>query len=991
MTPPQSDQPTDDVRRYLNEPEAWAQVSGGLQCIALAIVGNEGDAEDVVQGAWLEALKNPRDGQSQGWMRRLVRFRALDVLRRRRRDPVALVADVPEETSSDMRWKLDAQREVLEAVHALKEPYLSTVVLRYFEGMGPKEIATKLDVPERTIKTRLTRAHAMLRERLGARYQDQFGNWAPALVLFSGHRGLKLGSLSAPVAGSVLMKKVILVAVALAAVVMIPLALQAMNRTSESLTQPAITDADLLDLDSAPELGTPLTLDREVIPKLATNESQEAPTFEYAFPPQAESEVGSLSISVRWFDGSPAEHVKIKIMPWDAADAFVMARTVYTDSSGFVKVDQLAPGLVGIYYSKMGSDKAEVTAGQYTQIEKQAPQGTSFSGQVLGPDGRPVGGAQVFVADSRGGDSLPEPTTIADSAGRYEIKNVFNRSYLSARAPGYSPSIAVETGISTGQPTELNLSLRGNPGLLRGLALSPDGLPVVGARIRIDLPADRGMGIGGRRPGFPLAFVLRTDEEGRFALDEIGSGPMTLTARTATWQPWVETIEVLTGEPSEITIQFERGIQLTGLVLDEEGEPVPKATVLSSQYASLASFRVQADEEGRFLIRGLPPGLTKLRLNHKEFEGLKTSVALSTDTIKPMQFTLHKLQSARGVVLDEEGAPLSHWLVAIERRAGLWSASAWTDDDGNFELLGIPDGSADLIVTNENYMESATRLYLPAILPAQGPLRIIVPDSANPKSSVRLQVMADGKPAPIETRIQLRTDLPLRHRDVHPRSDGSAHLEQLASQTFHLQVDLEGYATQYRSFHLAALEHMDLGTLHLERGGFVHVQSSESSGGGFVEALSTLGRPQQTFNLHAGQGTSTALSTGTARLRYRGSGGATQFAEAEITSGETTEVRFIERPGTFRQFQFARSNGQALRIRTTFTVTDAQGRVHFHNGDLARQLSIRSEPTLKLSGLELGSYRLQLSDPTGQTHESWLNVTSLEKETGGPTVIELDW
>ncbi len=990
MTPLQPNLPADDVRRHLNEPEAWTQVSSALQRIAFAIVGDEGDAEDVVQGAWLEALKNPRDGQSQGWMRRLVRFRALDALRRRRRNPGVLEGDVPEEAAPDMRWKLDAQREVLEAVHALKEPYLSTVVLRYFEGLGPKEIAAKLHVPERTVKTRLTRAHAMLRESLGARYQDQFGNWAPALVLFSGHRGLKLSSLSVPVTGSVLMKKVILVAAVLAVALMVPFAMQAIRGKDEGLTQPMTTDADLVDPMVTSKLGAPEVSDREAIPELATSKTQVRPTFEYAFPPQAESEVGSLEIRMRWLDGSPAEHMKIRIVPWDAADAFLMRRTVYTDATGFVKVDQLAPGRVGIYYDKIASDKAEVAAGQCTQIEKQVPAGTSFSGQVLDPNGWPVGGAQVFVAGRLSRASLPEPTAIADSSGRYEIQNVFDHSYLSARAPGFSPSLAIETGICTGQPTKLDLNLRANPAVLRGLALSPDGLPVVGAKIRIDLPAiwDEGDNVQLREA--LQAFALRTDAEGRFELDEIGSGSIELTARTATWQPWVETIELQTDEPAEITIQFERGNQFAGLVLDEEGEPVSKATVLSGSYASLDSFRVQADEEGRFCIKGLPPGPTELRINHDEFEGLKIRVYSNPDTAKPMQFTLHKLQSANGIVLDEAGAPLSDWLVAIEIREGLWSASAKTDENGNFELLGIPDGSTDLIVTNMNYVKSATRLYLPAILPARGPLRIIVPDSINPKGSIRMRILVDGEPAPIETQIQLRTDSPLGRRDVHPKSDGSVHLEQLASKTFHLQVDLEGYATLTKSFHLAALEQLDLGTLHLERGGLVHVQAGESQGTGSFEVLSDQGHSFLWFNMQAGHGTSTPLPTGTVRLRYNALDGATQFAEAEIRSGETTEVRFIERPGTFRQIQIVRSNGQDLRIRTTLSVTDGQGHIHFHSGDLVGHLSTYLQPTLMLTGLELGSYRVQISDPTGQTHDSWLHVNTLDPQEQ-PVLIELDW
>ncbi len=156
---------------------------------------------------------------------------------------------------------------------------------------------------------------------------------------------------------------------------------------------------------------------------------------------------------------------------------------------------------------------------------------------MFSPTGQPVGGALIFVADSRGGDSLPEHSAVADGAGRYRLKSVYDRSYISARAPGFSPSIPLETGVSTGEDMEMDLRLRENPATLRGLVLSPSGLPVAGAKIRIDLGAVEGYPQPDGRPGVPLAFVLRSDADGRFETDKIGAGRILVTARTATWEP----------------------------------------------------------------------------------------------------------------------------------------------------------------------------------------------------------------------------------------------------------------------------------------------------------------------------------------------------------------------------------------------------------------------------------------------------------------------
>lgn len=800
-----------------------------------------------------------------------------------------------------------------------------------------------------------------------------------------------------PAVGLAFMKTSMLIAATLVVALMVSLTIRLLNSAHEGVIQPDSGSLAPLRPAATAELDLPHAADREAVPETPQDPAREQATFELAFPPRLESEVGSLGIRVRRADGSPAEHLKIGIMPQDAADAFLMGRTVYTDSTGFVRVDQLAPGRVSVFYSRVGADEVEISAGQYTQIEKQAPLGVPFSGQVLSPEGRPVGGALIFVADSRGGDSLSEATVIADGAGHYEIRNVFDRSYVSARAPGFSPSIPIETGVLTGQPVELDLTLRGNPATLRGLVLSPTGLPVVGARIRIDLPVpddriDRGSGTD-RRPGFPLAFILRTDSNGRFESDQVGSGAMKITARTATWQPWVETFELESGESREITIRFERGVHLTGSVLQENGEPIPEALVFVGRNAALDSFRVQTDEEGRFHIPGLPPGSSSFKIFHKDFEELETEVDLLSDSADEIQFTLHRLQSVDGVVVDETGAPLFRWLVAVESRIGLWSTSAWTDSDGRFELRGIPDGTTDLTVTNEDFWESATRLVLESVLPSQGPLRIVVPDSMNPRSSIRMQLRVDGKPAPIETQVRLRSASPLTHRDVHPGADGSVYLNKLASQDFHLEVALEGYATFHKSFPLAVSEDLDLGTLHIETGGRIHVQveGPVSESEVICHVLDDRGRQLQSFDIRDGEGSSARLPAGTALLRYNPRNGATQFAEARVVTGETTVIRFVARPGTDREIRIARNNGLRVRFRTVASVTDAQGRIHFYCEDLQRQQEDQGTTTVRLSGLEPGIYRIQIRDPGGPVHESWLHVSTLDDPSEEAPPIQLDW
>lgn len=155
-----------------------------LAALARELVADRSDAEDLVQDTFLTALRShpPRQGTLRGWLAGILRNTAYQrnrsESRRRRREVRAAVHAGA--ACTDDHDSAATRRRLLAAVQKLREPYRSTILQRYLEGLPPREIARRQGVPVRTVTTRLTRGLKMLRVRLDAEFPER--SWRAALL-----------------------------------------------------------------------------------------------------------------------------------------------------------------------------------------------------------------------------------------------------------------------------------------------------------------------------------------------------------------------------------------------------------------------------------------------------------------------------------------------------------------------------------------------------------------------------------------------------------------------------------------------------------------------------------------------------------------------------------------------------------------------------------------------------------------------------------------
>ncbi len=152
--------------------------------IALRMLGDEEDAADATQLAWISAFRNLsgfRGGSFRTWLARVVVNTCYDEIRRRHRRrevPLLQVKSDGEEIEADC-WLADPApgvEQILDAkefdmvvdrcLQSLAPVYRSMLVLVDIEGLSYEEAAIAAHVPMGTVRSRLARARLALRQRL---------------------------------------------------------------------------------------------------------------------------------------------------------------------------------------------------------------------------------------------------------------------------------------------------------------------------------------------------------------------------------------------------------------------------------------------------------------------------------------------------------------------------------------------------------------------------------------------------------------------------------------------------------------------------------------------------------------------------------------------------------------------------------------------------------------------------------------------------------
>lgn len=152
--------------------------------LAYRIMGDPASASDATQEAFISAFENIKGFRGKypssfkSWLMRIVSNACYDELRRRKRQPTTSIEDfeIDEEANPALISETEGPEEVAErgamvraieaGIETLPPEQRVTLVLADVQGFSYEEVAEATDAPLGTVKSRLARARAKLRDHL---------------------------------------------------------------------------------------------------------------------------------------------------------------------------------------------------------------------------------------------------------------------------------------------------------------------------------------------------------------------------------------------------------------------------------------------------------------------------------------------------------------------------------------------------------------------------------------------------------------------------------------------------------------------------------------------------------------------------------------------------------------------------------------------------------------------------------------------------------
>jgi RNA polymerase sigma factor (sigma-70 family) len=439
--------------------------------------------------------------------------------------------------------------------------------------------------------------------------------------------------------------------------------------------------------------------------------------FDFSLVPEAVV-IGRV---IREDSGEPVAQAHVSLTPGEWGVERTAPRASFSGTDGRFRIAGVAPGrhivrAIGDRLATARETPIAVEAGQTTdEIELVLETRSSVRGVVV-DGGKPVAGAVVSVRtndpsrESADAVSQPDGSFVLDRVPRGEVR-------FSARPYEVVSPRAFQVERAMHDRVTIEVS---SLGAIVGRVLHRDR-PVDGAPIEIHGPNSHE--VGPIRSGADGRFEARGLRHGRWIVYG-SSEPEGAFGRAPD-------VQLERGKTAEVTIDLAYGASISGVVVDQDGKPVPAVSVEFLHTATDDAGFATTSEDGAFRAATMLGGgqyrvtvrprvrssQTLRPASGGEFPPVTLADGNSEVTGLVLSIRLDKL-SIGGRVVDESGAPVPDARVAaemissgVEPRFGRWrhQASTMTDVDGEFSIADMSEGTYAVQARSSSGVEAIVR------------------------------------------------------------------------------------------------------------------------------------------------------------------------------------------------------------------------------------------------------------------------------------------
>ncbi len=419
--------------------------------------------------------------------------------------------------------------------------------------------------------------------------------------------------------------------------------------------------------------------------------------------------VGSVALP----DGTPAENADVHLLRRSSGSYTLPVKTtkVVTDEKGTFEFRDVSPGKYKVWAEtprftslkkKLGGLELTVTKDE-DEISLETlkmHEGCRYLVRIVSAEtGKPLAGGRVIF----GWTDLPREYH-GNEEGIVDIGGLgVDDWYFVVSATGHGIEFKKVPKQSLGSTTELEFKLKPG-GRLEGVVQDEAGKPVAGARVYASGTT------GGMTPNYGRA---TTGEDGTFEFRNLPAGvQIRVSASKDEHERVSENIAIGAGQvSSSIKLLCKRrpyGGDCIVTVVDEDQNPISEALIQNTGSSSSLTREATTDKAGKALLANMYKSYRGLRVFARAKGYITQEFTVEAGTKEdPSTFkvVMQKGVTLKGRLVDPEGKPAAKIRVYYNEGEHPWTVGGrvTTDDQGHFDIEGLPEASTLTIYTPKKY------------------------------------------------------------------------------------------------------------------------------------------------------------------------------------------------------------------------------------------------------------------------------------------------